>query len=151
MNVNEAFPSNYLKSADLGGRVVRVQIDKVQPEEVGRDKERKLVIYFVSKTKGMILNKTNATTLMNAYGHESDNWHGADVELYTAMVEFGGKQTEGLRMRIPPRQPAATPPPRPQRSDFPPDRPAAAGAAEQPRGSHHANLGDDVPFAPFND
>ena len=33
--VSDAFPSNYLKAADLNNRTVKVKIDKVTFEEIG--------------------------------------------------------------------------------------------------------------------
>lgn len=109
MKITDAFPSNYLKSTDLQGRSVRVQIDRVQTEELGRDRETKPILYFQGKSKGMVLNRTNAMVIAAAYGDDTENWTGAEIELYAAIVEMGGKQMEGLRVRIPARRPAVPP------------------------------------------
>jgi UDP-glucose 6-dehydrogenase len=102
MLINDAFPSNYLKSSDLQGRNVLVKIDRVVYEEV--NKERKLAMYFVGKDKPMILNKTNANTIALAYGQDTDDWRDAEVVLFVAMVDFQGKTVEALRVRVPPRK-----------------------------------------------
>lgn len=134
VSMNEAFPSKYLKAADLNGRTVRVKIDKVQIEEVGRDKERKHILYFIGKEKGLVLNKTNAMTLASAFGDESDDWHEAEIEVFAVMTEMNGKATEGLRVRIPPRAP--------QRPMVPADAPPGSNAPPPRR----SGLDDDIPF-----
>lgn len=107
MNVNEQFPSLYLKSSDLNGQMVKVQISDVKSEEIGTD--RKMIMYFVGKQKGMVLNKTNAKTLAEQFGDETDNWVGAQIEVFSMKVDYQGRMVDGLRVRIPPqpRKPAA--------------------------------------------
>ena len=61
VNINDEFPSKYLKAADLQGNVAKVQIGNVTSEQIGSD--RKLIMYFAGKQKGMVLNKTNAPFL----------------------------------------------------------------------------------------
>jgi hypothetical protein len=100
MKVSDAFPSNYLKAADLQRRKVSVRIKSIATEEVGS--EHKLVIYFEGKEKGMILNKTNAMTLAYAFGDETDNWAGATIELYPTMTSFQGKPVEAIRINAMP-------------------------------------------------
>lgn len=128
MKISDAFPSNYLKSSDLQGRSVRVQIDKVQTEELGRDREMKPILYFQGKSKGMVLNRTNGMVIAAAYGDDTDSWRGAEIELYVAIVEMGGKQMDGLRVRIPARQAVRQPVP-PQE---PPPRTAAPDSSDVP-------------------
>lgn len=145
-NINEAFPSDYLRAADLQGNSIRVTIDDCVMEEIGRgrDASRKPVLYFKGKKKGLALNKTNSMTIAQAFGMETDDWRGAEVELFPAMVDYQGKQVEAIRVRIPMRRTTANerprddqPPPRPQRADFvpPPDGAPSRGP-----------LNDDIPF-----
>lgn len=126
MRISGAFPSEYLKAADLQGRAVRVQIDRVEMRDIGGD--HKPVLYFQGKDKGMVLNKTNATNIANAYGDDTDNWEGAEVELFEAQVDFQGKTVPAIRIRIPPRPPA-------QRQAAPVRTPQQT-----------AELNDDIPF-----
>jgi hypothetical protein len=59
-NINEAFPSNYIKAADLKGRQVTVKMDRTEYEMIGHDK--KLILYFVGKDKGMVSTRPTPTT-----------------------------------------------------------------------------------------
>lgn len=104
MRISAAFPSDYLKAADLQGRQVKVKIDRVEIKEIGG--EPKPILYFVGKEKGVVLNKTNASNIAAAYGDDTDDWQDAEVILFEAMVDFQGKTVPAIRVRIPPRQPA---------------------------------------------
>ena len=70
MNINDAFPSNYVKCGDLQGRDVTVTIDKVVMEKLGDDD--KPVIYFRGTPKGLALNKTNASRIGSMLGLDTD-------------------------------------------------------------------------------
>ena len=99
MNINDQFGSNkFLKSADLQGNVARVKIQSVAVEKLGDD--RKMVMYFAGKEKGMVLNKTNAMTIGDAYGEDTDDWTGREIEVFSMKVEFQGKMVDGLRVRV---------------------------------------------------
>lgn len=100
-SINDAFPSNYLKAADLKNRQVPVKMDRVEYEMIGQDK--KLVLYFVGKEKGMVLNKTNASNIAAMYGDDTDDWRDGDVILFEAMVDFQGKTVPAIRIKVPPR------------------------------------------------
>lgn len=151
-NINEAFPSKFLSAADLMGNTVRVQINNVIFEDVGRgaDMRRKPVVYFFNKSKGLALNKTNANMIAAAYGNETENWRGAEVELFPTVVDFQGRSVDAIRVRVPPRSarpaeqmppsaPVNAPPPRPQREDF--QGPATGNGSPLRTG-----LSDDIPF-----
>lgn len=116
-NINEAFPSNYLKASDLGGASPIVTIDRVEFEPVGREKEMKAVVYFEGKDKGMVLNKTNAKNISGLVGSfETDDWVGFRIRLYATNVEFQGETVEAIRVKAAPAngnvaRPQPTPPP----------------------------------------
>src|SRR3990167_4782183 len=99
MKVSTAFPSTYLKAADLQGKQVRVVIDRVGLEEVGDG--HKPVIYFKDKDKGLVLNKTNANNISLVYGDEMDDWIGEQIELFESMVDFQGRTVPAIRVRVP--------------------------------------------------
>lgn len=99
MNINEAFPSNYLKSSDLQGSTPTVTMSHVTTEQMGDD--RKLVLYFQGKEKGMVLNKTNANNIASLYGPETEDWQGKKIMLAVAWVDFQGRSVEALRVRPP--------------------------------------------------
>lgn len=111
MNINDAFPSNYLKASDLGESQPVVTIDRVEVEPVGRGKEMKPVIYFAGKQKGMVLNKTNSKKIAEIAGsHDTDDWHGTQVKLFATEVDFQGETVEAIRVKA---ATAAKPKPRP--------------------------------------
>ena len=99
MKISDEFPSKYLKSSDLKGQEHRVTMANVEREEIGSDK--KLVLYFKGKEKGMVLNKTNANTIGDFYGDDSDDWYDQPLILFSIKTEFQGKPVDGLRCRIP--------------------------------------------------
>ena len=98
MDITGAFPSNYLKADDLQGQEVDVQIAGCNMTEL--DGDHKPVINFVGKEKGMILNKTNATTISGLYGTDTDKWHGQWITLFAAQTTYGGKACMGLRVKL---------------------------------------------------
>ncbi len=97
--VSEAFPSNYLKAADLNNRTVKVTIDKVIFEEIGQNKDKKPVMYFDKVKKGLVLNKTNATEIATTHGDQMEGWTGKDIELFSMMVPFQGQNVAAIRVR----------------------------------------------------
>ncbi len=97
--MDELFPSNYLKAADLGNKTFKVKIDKVVFEEIGQDKEKKPIIYFVGVRKGLVLNKTNGTAVAEMHGQATENWTGKEVELFSRLVPFQGKDVPAIRIR----------------------------------------------------
>jgi len=133
MRISAAFPSDYLKAADLQGRQVKVKIDRVEIKEIGG--EPKPILYFVGKEKGVVLNKTNASNIAAAYGDDTDDWQDAEVILFEAMVDFQGKTVPAIRVRIPPRQPAR-------------ERPQSVLANEAPpvATARSPDLDDEIPF-----
>jgi hypothetical protein len=99
MRILEAFPSNYLRAADLQGRNVRVTIASIGMEDVGD--ASKPVLYFEGKDRGLVLNKTNSNNIAAIYGDETDLWAGKEVVLYSTMVDFQGRSVEAIRVRRP--------------------------------------------------
>ena len=115
--VNDAFPSPYLKAADLNNRTVKLRIDKVVFEEIGQDKDKKPVMYFADVKKGLVLNKTNATTIGAVHGQEFEGWTGKEIELFSMMVPFQGQNVAAIRVRAA-AEPEGPIPARPARADY---------------------------------
>jgi hypothetical protein len=89
-----------LKCADLGQKEHSAQIESIAEEEVGDD--RKLVMRFEGKSKGLVLNDTNLEALEVAFGDDSSDAIGAQVVLYVDPdVRFGGKRVGGIRIKLP--------------------------------------------------
>ncbi|NBS93421.1 MAG: hypothetical protein EBS91_05825 [Betaproteobacteria bacterium] len=98
MNINAAFPSTYLKAADLQGKRVTLTMSRVQLEEVGG--EHKPVLYFEGTDRGIVLNKTNAAIIAEMYGPETDEWGGNKIVVYAARVEFQGRIVDAIRVHL---------------------------------------------------
>ena len=109
MKIGAAFPTKWLKAEDLGGKSHLLTIAKVVMEQVGTEDspEEKPVMFFVGKSKGIVLNKTNATSVSLHYGDDTDNWTNKPVQVFPDKTMFGGKMVDCIRMRV--EAPAATP------------------------------------------
>jgi hypothetical protein len=102
-NINEAFPSKFLKASDLQGRTVGVVIERVDFEPVGQSREMKPILYFADKEKGLVLNKTNANKIIQIAGStETEDWHGIRVAIYPTETSFQGDQVECIRIKAAP-------------------------------------------------
>lgn len=137
--LEEFFPSKHLKAADLQGREVRVTIARVEREKLGDD--MKPVVYFNGKEKGVVLNKGNTTTLVDAYGKYSNDWFGQDVILLSVWTDYQGKPVQGIRMRVPSARDN-------KKADPISSGPAPQRMSEGVSGSLPSNdLDDSIPFA----
>ena len=122
-NIQDAFPSAFIKANDLQGRTVIVTIDHVTFEPVGREKEMKAVLYFKGKEKGLVLNKTNANKIMQLTSSPvTEEWSGFQIALYPTETQFGGETVDCVRVKAVPakangRAVDPTPPP-PAEDDF---------------------------------
>lgn len=115
MNIDNAFPSNFLKASDLGANQPVVTIDRVDVEPVGRDKEMKPVLYFKGKEKGFILNKTNSRKIAELTGSkDTDDWGGCQIRLYATETEFGGETVECIRIKAAGAEKKPKPEPKPE-------------------------------------
>jgi hypothetical protein len=113
--------SRFLKAADLSGEK-KFRIKSVTEEEIGigKDKERKLVVWFTNDARGLVLNRVNNRTIRGAFGDACEGWTGKIIIVFPTMAEFRGEMKPALRVRIPPpkqgggnSQTAAKPPPVP--------------------------------------
>jgi hypothetical protein len=101
MNVNDIFPSRFLKAHDLAGKPYTLTIKAVTLEDLGHgaEKESKLAISFEKATKMMLLNRTNAMIIASLYGPETDQWLGKAVTVYAARVKAFGAWHDALRIK----------------------------------------------------
>jgi len=100
MKISDIFAGNWLKADDLKGKAVVVTIESAEIEEVGQDKEKKLCLHFVGKDKGLIVNKTNATTIGKIHGEDTDEWIGKKIKLMPREVEFQGESVWAIRVSL---------------------------------------------------
>jgi hypothetical protein len=146
MNINAAFPSTYLKAADLQGKRVVVGIDRVSIEEVGG--EHKPVVYFIGKDRGLILNKTNGNIIAEMYGPETDDWHAQKITLYPTRVEFQGKIVDAIRVHLDPMANAAMQAQAPEPAPAPAPRQMATPRNQPVNGKPPSApvMDDEIPF-----
>ena len=102
MNIEAAFPSKYLKASDLLERPHTVIMDRVVQEEIGQgDMDLKPVLYFKKATKGLVLNVTNGRMIASAYGNETEDWSGLEIEIYPDRTPFKSQIVDCIRVRVP--------------------------------------------------
>jgi len=120
MNINSAFPSKFLKAADLpAGRDIPVTMTTVQMETM-EDGTEKPTLSFEGKERSLVLNKTNSATIAAGYGDETDSWFGRPLILFVTKTMYAGRMVDCIRVKLPtgqapppaaPAQPAAPAPP----------------------------------------
>lgn len=99
-NINEAFPSKFLKASDLKGQQPVVVMSRVAFEPVGQTKEMKAVLYFDGKEKGMVLNKTNANKITEIVGSAlTEDWPNHQIRIYPSVTTFQGEEVECIRVK----------------------------------------------------
>jgi hypothetical protein len=116
MNVDQLFPSKYLKAEDFAEGEVRIlTIRAVEQIEIGEKKELKgLMTFRDAGAKPLVLNKTNTAIVAKFYGKETDDWMGKKIALRVMEVEMKGDIVQAIRVAT--KQPAAQPAPKPQAS-----------------------------------
>lgn len=96
MNMDEAFPSKFLKASDLQGRKHTLTIAGIEMDEVGDGP--KPIVYFNGKDKGLVLNKTNTQMIVGNFGAESDGWIGKNIILYPTKTQYQGQMVDAIRV-----------------------------------------------------
>ena len=139
----EATNSKTLKASDLNGREVRVTMSHVERQEFKNREtggiDRKYVLFFEGKEKGLVLNKINTNTIIDYYGDESDAWAGKQIILYETTAEYQGKRSPAIRIKVNPNHVTQAQVAAPQRP-----APAAAPAASTYKDTPIEE--DSVPF-----
>ena len=134
-DLDKLYGSKYLGAADIGDKKIRTRISKVRKElmqqQGGKPERAKVVLYFTTFEKPMVVNATNKNALVDKLGKNPADWKNADVGLYTELTQFAGKPVKGLRLRVlGPAKPAAKPVPAPKPKPTP--KPAATEEVPPP-------------------
>jgi hypothetical protein len=103
MKIMQAYPSKYIKADDLAGKEYKLVIAEVRIEDVGGpgNEEDKPVLYFAGRTKGCVLNRTNAMAIASKYGEDTDAWIDKEILIYPDQTNFQGRMVPCIRMRVP--------------------------------------------------
>jgi hypothetical protein len=96
MNYKEIYRSKYMKADDLNGRTATYTVTGCTAEDVGDD--TKLVLAFSETDRPLVLNTTNATTMAELHGSETDSWEGKKVKLVPATTQYQGKLVKCTRI-----------------------------------------------------
>lgn len=101
MDYRSYFDREYIGSWDLGGKDVTVVIDRCEGRTLnnGKQKNKKPVLFFVGKEKGLALNKTMAKVVAAMYGNDVAAWAGKRVTLYPTTTTFGSETIDCIRIR----------------------------------------------------
>jgi hypothetical protein len=110
-SIFQHFPSKYLKAADLDGRDVTLTIGSISVEQMEENgSETKPVVNFSDHpNQGLVLNKTNATTIADLHGEDTDHWAGKQITLFPTTCESFGKMVACIRIRSTPPHPGMQP------------------------------------------
>lgn len=105
-DINEIYKSNSdnIKAEDIGNNMWTMTIKSADVKEFKNKEgltERKIVLSFHEWDKLFPLNVTNARSIAELYGHNSNAWVNKPIMLFTMMVDFAGKPTLGIRVRAP--------------------------------------------------
>ena len=104
MEIDDLYPSKYLRGSDLQGHAVTVKIEKVTLErfydQQSRSEIEKLVIYLVGKKKALIAGKSLAYEIAGVCGSKNtDAWSGQEFILFTERKLVYGREMDILRAR----------------------------------------------------
>jgi hypothetical protein len=132
MDMRTVFPSRFLKPEDIADGEKLFTITNVMMEQIMA--EFKPVVYFRGQEKGLVLNRTNNTTLVSFFGHESKDWTGKDIILFPSTVVVSGQAQPCIRIRQVNTVGAAHNPP------------AAAPSQGQIYKSNQDEMNDEIPF-----
>lgn len=112
MNLNEEFPSKWLKGDDLGDNPVTVTIEEVGIEQFDNPKngtkDRKISLRFKGKEKGLICNVGMRNILVGFFGPETDDWEGQKIKIM-AVPFTNDKGETSMVCRIHPKKPSDAP------------------------------------------
>lgn len=93
MKISETFSGLYFKAVDFPTPRSLV-IDSVL--KVTFDEGDKPAIRFHGEKKQLVLNKTNAFSLANAFGDDTGSWRGCQVEVSAVPTFFKGERVMGI-------------------------------------------------------
>lgn len=102
MDINQLFPSKYLKGADLKAPAT-VTIAAVKAESMykpGEGNVTKFVLYVQNGSKGVVLTRPLAMGIAQALAEpDTDNWPGRRVVLYPVPMTVAGSPCVAIRAR----------------------------------------------------
>lgn len=104
------YDAKYIGAWDLpANKDVIVVIDRVEASVLtsSRGTNKKPVVFFRGKEKGLVLNKTNGNAIAGMYGTRTSKWKGQPIAIYATTTSVGGETVDCVRVR--PRIPTNAP------------------------------------------
>ncbi len=103
LTYSEQFEGDYLESFHLPGPVT-VTIEKIDAKNTVKSKSKKLIdkpiLWFVGKTRGLVLNKTNGREIARMHGNDMMAWIGQKITILpTTCDAFGVEDTPCIRVK----------------------------------------------------
>ena len=104
MNWENMFPGKYIRSTEFNGKDVTLTITAVVLEDLPDDKggnKKRGIVSFKETPKALVINRTNATSIKNMFGPETDKWAGRRITLFAAPFTdpFTGELGTAVRVR----------------------------------------------------
>jgi hypothetical protein len=135
VNIDKEFPHKFLRASDLAGAgTQRVFIERVSREEMfhrqTNQQRYRPVLRFIDKQMALVLNVTNAMTIRDCYGPETDDWVMKPLDLHVERMHNG---ENGIVVTVPLPAPERDDGNQ-EREDPEADRPDEAGPEESRRG-----------------
>lgn len=97
VNVKKFVSAKYLSAKNVGEHKGKTFVIDSAFQDVINDDE-KLCIRLSGIDTPMVLNQTNLTILIDAYGIDTDSWINNKVQINVVKVTFNGNLTDGLQL-----------------------------------------------------
>jgi hypothetical protein len=97
---DDIYGSRYLAASDVKKPFTAAieAVDKLDFARQGEHQKMKVVLTLKGQHKPVVINKTNALNLSEAFGKDFDDWTGKRVTVKAERTQFGGKPVMGLRL-----------------------------------------------------
>ena len=103
MNINDVYTSGgkFLRADDLKGSKIELQISEVGSHTFNQgatDEKTQIVLSFKGKDKKLGLNVTNARTVAQLFGDDTDDWVGKKIKIFPTTTDFAGDKVPCIRI-----------------------------------------------------
>ena len=96
-NIDDIYPSKWMRAADLKGTSQKVTIENVDVGTIG-EKQQIILEFRGGHWKPLGLNKTNAQAIGDIFGSDTDDWIEQEIVLFPTRVDFQGKMVDAVRV-----------------------------------------------------
>lgn len=100
VDFDQLYPGRFLKSGELLGKKVTVEIADVSIDELENEKGKKVqgILYLRGKAKQIVLNKTNGLCLKAMFGRKLGDWIGKRIVIFQGTTKFGSDTVDCIRI-----------------------------------------------------